>query len=396
MLLGGQQCEIIVGLGGRGERLIRRRQELLQNLRRYRIDAVCRNDVSGERRPVLSRPVLRAGQRIVNLMPDVSAQVAGAERAVGNAFLVGVGLMIQRPHVVGEEEELIVLDRPADIAAEIVVCDVSHRGIEKRSRIQVAILQILVAGAVKLIGSRLDHHIHDRAGGAAQFRIVVGGGNVDRLNRLRRRNQNLQQPRFFVIVDALDLIVIAHARLSVHVRLHGAGRVKKLRMLEGLLHRAGHQVQKILEIPVDAEGQFLHQLRIHGAPGIGAIGLQNSGHRRHFHRLRHVARHHLQIHAWAGVGFQNYAAVHFALESRHLHRYFVQPGRHLGKTIKTGFVGQPGVNDLGVGLRERHFGVDNRPTRRIGDGSDDRPIHCLSESQARTQHTQQTQATDRT
>ena len=111
-----------------------------------------------------------SGGRIVDDVRRVAAQIARAEWVIRNVLLVGVGLMIHRAQVVDEEEDLVALDRPANIAADIVIRQMPYRRIEERSRIKSAVLQKFIRGALDAIGARFDHHVGHGAGGASQFR----------------------------------------------------------------------------------------------------------------------------------------------------------------------------------------------------------------------------------
>src|SRR5438270_48870 len=82
--------------------------------------------------------------------------------------------------------------------------------------------------------------------GPTQLRVVVAGGYVHRLNGFKRRHDDLQQAGALVIVNALDLIVVAHPQLAVDFGLQGTAGVKELRMLESGSRGAGHDIQQIL------------------------------------------------------------------------------------------------------------------------------------------------------
>ncbi len=162
--------------------------------------------------------------------------------------------------IVGEEEQLVLLDRAADGAAEVVVVDSGHRGLEEVAGVEIAVLNELVDGAVELVGSRLQDHVSDRAGAASQIHRVVAGGDVHRLNGFQRRDQNLQQAGALVVVDALDLVIIRHARRPVDFGLQRVRSVKELGVLLRRRRRAGHQGQQGLIIAVaDQNRQLRHR-----------------------------------------------------------------------------------------------------------------------------------------
>ena len=112
-------------------------------------------------------------------------------------------------------------------------------------------------------------------------------------------------------------------------------------MLERLYRCSGHQVQKALKIAIDAQRQLFDQLRVHGASGIGALGLQNSSVGGHFDGLVNVAGLQFQIDARAVVGLQHYACLHILLETRHFSRDVISPRRQIGERISTACISVP-------------------------------------------------------
>ncbi len=193
--------------------------------------------------------------------------------------------MVRSTQKIAEDENLVLLDGAADVAAEIVVGKMSHRSIEEVPCVQGAIAQKLVAGAVEFVGPRFQNHVGIGAAGAAQFRFIVAGGNVHRLNRLQWRNHDLEQPGAFVIVDTFDLVAVPHSHLAVDFGLQRTGSVEELRVLETCPRRAGHQIQQRLIIPVGAQrqGGRLHYFQLRA--GIGTVGLQQWRRTRDFHGL---------------------------------------------------------------------------------------------------------------
>src|SRR5438067_2568361 len=97
----------------------------------------------------------------------IGAEVAGAIVDGGNAGLVGVGRVVHRLEIVGEVEELVLLDRTTDVASHLVICDMPNRRIEKASGTHGAVLQIPVRRAVITIRARLEYDIADSAGAAS-------------------------------------------------------------------------------------------------------------------------------------------------------------------------------------------------------------------------------------
>ncbi len=61
--------------------------------------------------------------------------------------------MVINFQVVAKEEELILLDRPTDIAAKVVVSEMPHGLIEEVARIEITVPGKFVGSAVVAVGS---------------------------------------------------------------------------------------------------------------------------------------------------------------------------------------------------------------------------------------------------
>ncbi len=70
-----QESEIVVGLRGRDDFLIRGRK-IGKDLPRYVVDPVGRNDIARKRCPSLSASILQTGSGVVDLVSRVAAEVA--------------------------------------------------------------------------------------------------------------------------------------------------------------------------------------------------------------------------------------------------------------------------------------------------------------------------------
>ena len=144
--------------------------------------------------------------------------------------------------IVGKEKELILLDGTAKIAAEVVVSEMPHGGIEIVAGIEIIAPDKFIGSAVVVVGARLQNNVYNSATGTAQLRVVIARRNVYSLDGLERRHQDLQKTGAFVVVDALDLVVVALAQLAVDFRLQRATGVEELRVLESGAGCAGHNV----------------------------------------------------------------------------------------------------------------------------------------------------------
>ena len=334
----GKQREVVVARSGFARRLVGSRHQV-HNLLRDRADPVGGDDVAGERHAVGA--VRIAGGGVVDHyrrgQSQAGAQVAGPPAAGRDGAEVGVGFVVRDPQKIAEEEDLVLLDRSADVAAEIVVGKMSHRGIEEVARVQRAVAQELVAGAVEFVGAGFQNHVGIGAAGAAQRRFVVAGGDVDRLNGFQRRNHDLQQAGALVIVDTFDLVAVPHAHLAVDFGLQRTGGVEELRMLEACPRGAGHQVQQRLIIALGAQRKRgrLHHLQLRA--GIGTVGLQQRRRARDFHGFRNIAGRQLHIDTRAAVDRERDIFPVSFLKPGRLHRDRVLSRRHIREAYSSRF-----------------------------------------------------------
>ena len=132
----------------------------------------------------------------------------------------------------------------------------------------------LVSAAVNAVGAGLQDDVGHGAAGAPQLRFIVAGADIHVLQRLDRRDQDRQQAGAMVVVDALELHVVAQAADAVHLRGQRALRVEELRVRRERARGAGHQVQQRLEVAVVARRQVGQLRRLDFAADIGAVGLE--------------------------------------------------------------------------------------------------------------------------
>src|SRR5579859_6635710 len=152
--------------------------------------------------------------------------------------------MIRGMEVISVKEDFVFLYGTAKTAAKIVVGHMAEDGVEVRTRVEGAVLQVFHRCAVKRVRSGLQDGIRNGANGTSELCIVIIGGNVNRLNRLGRGNQNLQQTCTFIVVDSFDLIAVAFAWLAIDLCLQCALRIEELRVLKCRRRRARYQIQQ--------------------------------------------------------------------------------------------------------------------------------------------------------
>src|SRR6266481_6168391 len=166
----------------------------------------------------------------------------------------------------------------------------SNGFIEKVAGVEITVPGEFVGSAVAVVGSRLQDNVGNGAARAAQFRVEIARRHVYCLDGFKRRYQDLQKTRAFVVVDALDLVVVALAQLAVDFRLQRTACVEELRMLESGASRAGHDIQKVLEIAIGTEWYVLRQYCFKLAPRIRSLRLKNWGFCLYGDGFRNVSR----------------------------------------------------------------------------------------------------------
>ncbi len=210
------------------------------------------------------------------------------ERLLDRAFLVrqdavredGVGLVAPVPLVGHEEVGLVLLDRPAQGAAELLLAEVRLRRVRLLLEVGPGV-QALVAGeeeraAVELVRPALGDHVDDAAHRAAVLRAVALGGDLVLLDGVVA--ELLEEP-------ANDpVVVVAAVHVDDHRAAGGATVADPAHLgLGGVVvvrgTRAGDEQREVLELP-PVEGDVLdHLLRDHLADvGSGRLNQRRLAH----------------------------------------------------------------------------------------------------------------------
>ena len=228
-----------------------------------------------------------------------------------------------------------------------------------------------------VVGARFDENVGHGTGGAPKFGVEIRGGNVHRLDRFDWRNQHLQQAGALVVVDAFNLVVVAHPHLAVDFRLQGARGIEELGVLERGAGCAGNQIQQVLEVPVGADGQILGLNGLDLAAGIGAVGLQRRRRVGNLDGFADVAGRESQVDTGAGVNDNVHVAADFALEARSLRSERIPAGSGVGEHEVAALVclGVAGIVCCGFGCSDFRVGDDG--TGGIDDRAQDGRVDGL-------------------
>ena len=103
----------------------------------------------------------------------------------------GTSLALPKALVAGEEEQLVLYNRAADVGAKLVLG--KRRDLrpalvgEEVVRVQHFIAQELVCGTMERVGARLGNEVDDSAGKSAVFRAQIVGLDFEFLDGILRR-----------------------------------------------------------------------------------------------------------------------------------------------------------------------------------------------------------------
>ena len=329
---------------------VRQRDEREQPLR-DRADAAGRNQIVREDRAIGAADV--ACRRIVDMLRH-GAEVAVPHGRGRHDGLDDVAQIVDRPLVVAEEEEFVLHDRAADRRPAVR---------ERRRRFQVregiARAGLLVVpeeerAALEGVRAGFQRHVRDRAARAAELRIVVARRHADRLERVRRGDDHLQQAGLLIVVEPLDHRVVRQARLAVDLGRQRVLRVEERGMLAVRTGRAGHGHQETLEVPIEGEGEVRHHFRFDEPSGIRAVCLDHRTLAGHGDRLFDRADLHFEIHADRRVHRHDHALADVLLEADHLRHDGVGAVFQTGECVEAALVARRAVADVGAGLGNRH------------------------------------------
>jgi hypothetical protein len=213
-----------------------------------------------------------SGQRVVDALGD-RAEVAVAHRHGRHRRAHDVAEVVERALVVAEEEELAAHDRSAE--REPAVGELGRRlqvreVVARAGRLCVPEEE---HAPLEVVGAGLQRDVRHRAAGAAELRVVVAGGDAHRLERVRRRDDHLQQAGLVIVVESFNQRVVRLPRLAVDLHREGILRVEKRGVFPVRPRRAGHHDQDALEIPVEGERHLRHHLGFEDAPRVRPVRL---------------------------------------------------------------------------------------------------------------------------
>ena len=238
--------------------------------------------------------------------------------------------------------------------------------VEVGARVECAVLHVLGHHAVKLVGSRVDDHVAYRSDRPPQLGVIVAGRDVDGLDGLYRRNQDLQESGPLIVVDAFDLIAVPLAWLPVHLRLNRTRRIEELRVLEDRRPNARHQREQRLEVLIHRNRHVLESVGFKVRAYVGAVGLQDCWCRGDRHSLRRAAGLQSQVDARRRIDHDIDAGPRFLLEPLRRHHYRVRSRCQIGKRIVAALIRRRAAADAGCCFGDRDLRPGHTCSRRVG------------------------------
>ena len=126
--------------------------------------------------------------------------------------------------VVGEEEQFVFLDGPADAAAKLILAERRRvLSVKEIARVKSVVAQKLISRTVKGVGAGFAGRIHHRAV-TAELRVVSVGKNGEFRDGLNAKRRTHHAGAGAVGPESLNILVVEQVRLTLRPRA-GNGKV---------------------------------------------------------------------------------------------------------------------------------------------------------------------------
>ncbi len=235
----------------------RRRRVKGDVIQRDRVEPARRDEVAGERGA-------RGGGRIVNRHRELG-EVAGAHLHRRHGRHEGEALRQLEALVVAEEERLVLLQRTADAAAELILIERRLRpgGREEVAGVEPIVPVELETRSVEVVRPGLGDDVDDATRGAADFGGVHVGLDFHLRDRVDRRLDDHGADVALVVVDAVQQLVVLVVHRAVDrdrrrlAAIVGAGAAGE--RVRHAFVRARHELHQPHEV-APVHRQILHGL----------------------------------------------------------------------------------------------------------------------------------------
>ena len=221
------------------------------------------------RRRVVYNIRIGLGQVQASQVPAAHGQGRYGRKSSGELTLTG-------SFHVGEIEQLVLLDRAAHAAPELVEDVLRIPSVKEiRPRFDSIVVMVFVNVAVELVGPALDLDVDRRAPRQPLLRIKAVGRYVHNLNGVGRRDVGdvLRHPDV-VLAHAVNAHIVAVAAGAVHVELKRARRVRRHGVGADRRVEAGHRPEQLFEIVPRRHGHIFDGRRRQVVVDVGGLSLQ--------------------------------------------------------------------------------------------------------------------------
>ena len=349
-----------------------------QQVEGHRVHPVSRNHIAGEG----LRHAVHRIQRVVDgdaRLREVSGALQSGRRTLARADR-DAGL---EPFVRVEEERPVLLDRPADRPAGVVVKNIrlgnAAHDVLVEVRVQRGVAVNVVAGPMELVRAAPDRDGNRAAAGASELGVVGARRDPDFLHRVGRRDEGETAARAAFTTGVRraiqrELVAAGDATVdgdAVHAAVVEGPQLDAL-AIAGLADHAGHDMRERERIPPRAREVLDQLLSHHLAPCRGRrLEQRRLGGDPDFFGHRADRQRHVHAQPVAGAQFDFPAG---RAETRQRERHAIAAVHQRGQEIDALLVGHDGGRDVGVHVdrRRRHPGqhsalvVFDRP----GDGAE--------------------------
>ncbi len=219
-----------------------------------------------------------------------AGEVAGSHRERWNEAGEGDALPQPETFVIAEKEGVALPDGAAEAAAELVLleCRRGARAGEEVLGVHLFVAKELEEASMEVTGPGLGDQVDDAAGGAAEFRGVAVGDELEFGERVHGGLHDDRADITLVVVEAVDHEVVVVSVLAVDG--HGSAGTTVIRAVAALqrvvavLVGAHGELRQADEVPA-VQREVLHGALINQRAERGTVGLQRGCLRRHLYGL---------------------------------------------------------------------------------------------------------------
>ena len=277
--------------------------------------------------------------------------------------------MPARPLVVEKAEEPVLAKRPSNRSPELVPAQGRLQVGERVSRVELVVTEVFKQRSVEPVGSRLGGGLHHGSGGLAKFRVVVAGGHLEVLQRVKVGVDDGDAQDGAVVFRSVDQKSVGKEKLAVHVYLDAALWILARSMLPPVHLRPGHHQEQFGQIPVENRKLFEfapRQRRAH----LGTVSLEHGRLSSHVDGARSPSQRQGRINSGRRINLHVRLGHEFR-EARGCHFHFIMPGQQVRLDVVAVGVGPGLVREPAVHVGDEHVRLGDRSAARITHGADD-------------------------